>query len=95
MAKPKRDYTINELKGTSAIHVYLNELDAELMVKILKVEGVIRCLAFSASALFEVELSLNYDYDELLREIKALLKSHFAPNNPVPESFTNAFDEPL
>jgi hypothetical protein len=95
MAKPKRDYTIDVLETTNTIHIYLNDLDAELMVKILGVEGVTRCETYSLPLLFAVQFSPNYDHDELLEEIELLLKEHFAPDNPVPDVFADEFDETL
>jgi hypothetical protein len=97
MAKPKRDYTISvlDVANTIHVHIHLNDLDSELMVKILKVEGVVRCFAFSHSALLIIRFSPNYDNEELLAELKTLLKVHFAPNNPVPDVFADEFNETL
>ena len=90
MAKPKRDYTIEKLSDVVFIH--LNDLDGELMVKMLRVKGIVRCQACPAASFFAVVFSPNYDSQELLDELEALLVAHFAP---VPGIFEDSFDEAL
>lgn len=91
MAQPKRDYTIENLGNVA--HVHLNVMDGELMGKLLKIEGVYRCVAMPASSLFAVNFSPNYDVAELTGELETLLADHFAPGNPVPGGFADAFDD--
>lgn len=92
MAKPKRDYTIEDLPGSPTAHIHLNDLSGELMAKILRMGGIRHCFAYPASSLLAIEFSPNYDRVELLTELEALLAAYFAP---IPAAFDDEFDELL